>query len=315
MSRRSFAFSPRAALAMCVVTWASAFPAIRIALEGFAPLQMALLRHIIASAVFVAYAVATRVRLPRLGDFLRIAGLGTLGLALYGVLLGYGQTGVSAGAASLLIATSPVWMLILAATFSGERPAPRVLAAMLVSFLGAALIAGSHGGGVRGFGLPAFAVLAAAAVGATYTIFLRPYTARYGAMTVTMVSAWGATLALLPGLPGLVRALPAAPPAAIGAAIYLGAIPAVIGYAAWAYGAARSTAASAGVALYIIPVATMVLSYLILGEVPTLASIGGGALVLAGVVGVNLRSRLSAAVPPIRMARWTPRSSAASDIC
>ncbi len=308
--------SPRAALAIAVVTWASAFPLIRIALNGYTPVQLALLRYVVASVVFLGYSAVTRVRLPPLRDLVRIGGLGVLGLAAYIVLLGYGQRGVSAGAASLLVATSPVWMLALAAVFSGERPSIGVIGAMALSFLGAALIAGSRGGGVGGFGAHALAVLAAAVIGAVYSIFLRPYTVRHGAVMVTMVSVWGATLALLPAVAGIGDAVRAAPSSATAAVVYLGIVPAVIGYAAWAYGSARASAASAGVALYVVPVVTMLMSFGLLGEVPTTISLLGGGLVLAGVVGVNLRGRrLSGAAGKIKMARWTPKSSAASDIC
>ncbi|HKA89409.1 MAG TPA: DMT family transporter [Haliangiales bacterium] len=307
--------SPRTALAIAVVTWASAFPMIRIALVGYTPVELALFRYLVASVVFAGYAVVARVRLPPLGDLARMAGLGVLGMAVYFVLLGYGQRGVSAGAASLLVSTSPVFMVGLAAAFKGERPSPGAIAAMGVSFLGAAIIAGSHGGGVGGLGTHALAVLGAALVGAFSTIFLRPYSLRYGAVTATMVSAWGATLALVPAAPGLAGTVAAAPAAATAAVVYLGLVPAVIGYAAWSYGAARSSAASAGVALYVVPVVTMVLSFLLLGEVPAMVSLAGGALVVAGVVGVNLGgARLSRGAAKITMARWTPKSSAASDI-
>src|SRR5262249_27947157 len=195
--------SPRTALAIAVVTWASAFPMIRIALVGYTPVELALFRYLVASVVFAGYAVVARVRLPPLGDLARMAGLGVLGMAVYFVLLGYGQRGVSAGAASLLVSTSPVFMVGLAAAFKGERPSPGAIAAMGVSFLGAAIIAGSHGGGVGGLGTHALAVLGAALVGAFSTIFLRPYRLRYGAVTAAVVSAGGATLALRPAAPGL----------------------------------------------------------------------------------------------------------------
>jgi drug/metabolite transporter (DMT)-like permease len=307
--------TPRTALVIAVVTWASAFPMIRIALNGYTPVELALMRHAVASLVFLGYALATRVKLPPLGDLVRIGGLGVLGLAAYIVLLAQGQRGLPAGTASLLIASSPVWMIALAAAFSGERPSTGVILAMLVSFAGAGLIAASRGG-VGGFGVHAFAILGAAIAGAIYSVFLRPYTVRYGAATVTMVSIWGATLSLLPAAAGLIDAVRAASPAATGAVIYLGAVPAVIGYAAFAYGSARSSAASAGVALYLVPVATMLMAYWLLGEVPSAISLLGGGLVLAGVVAVNLGGpRLSGRGGKIKMARWTPKSSAASDIC
>ncbi len=63
-----------------------------------------------------------------------------------------------------------------------------------------------------------------------------------------------------------------------------------MGYASWAYASARATAATAGSALYLVPAVTMVLSNLVLGEVPSGAALVGGALVLAGVAAVHRRA-------------------------
>jgi len=296
----------RIALLFTIVSWASAFPLIRIGLEGYTPAELALLRYGVAALVFAAYAIARRVRLPPLGDALRIAGLGMLGIALYGVLLGYGERALPAGTASLLISSSPVWMVALAAAFSGERPSRAALLSVGISFLGAALIA--VGDGVGGFDLHAVAVIGSAIAGATYSVFLRPYTARYGAVRVTLVAVWGATLALLPGGPGLVDAVRAAPAASTWAVLFLGVVPGALGYVAWAYASARASAATAGVALYLVPVVAMVPSNWMLGEVPSVVALAGGALVLAGVASLQRpsaeRRRASSSPPALGGAAW-----------
>jgi drug/metabolite transporter (DMT)-like permease len=280
----------RIALAVAVVTWASAFPMIHMALEGYTPVQIALLRYAVAAVILGGYAVAARITLPPWRDMLPIAGLGVLGIALYNVLLSSGQQGVSSGAASLLVASSPVFMVVLAALFSGERPASSAVGGMLVSFLGVALIASARAGGV-GLSGHAFLVLGSAAVGAIYSVFLRPYTLRHGAGPVLVVAVWGSVVALLPAVVGIGEAVSRAPAISTAAVVYLGAVPGVVGYGAWTYASARANAAAAGVALYLVPVVTMLLSLWLLGEIPTAISLVGGALVIGGVAAVRRKPR------------------------
>src|SRR5882724_11098608 len=94
-------------LAFAVLAWASAFPAIRIALTAYSPAQLAFFRFVVAGVVLLAIGAAARLRPPALRDLLRIGLLGVLGISVYAVALGYGQKQIPAGSASLLIASAP----------------------------------------------------------------------------------------------------------------------------------------------------------------------------------------------------------------
>jgi drug/metabolite transporter (DMT)-like permease len=98
-----------------------------------------------------------------------------------------------------------------------------------------------------------------------------------------LCAAVGAVVALSPAAAGLVSAVPAAPLPATLAAVYLGFVPAAVGYAAWAYVALRASSAASSSLLYVIPVVVMALSFVLLGEVPRPLAIAGGALVIAGI--------------------------------
>jgi drug/metabolite transporter (DMT)-like permease len=284
-------------LAFTVVAWASAFPAIRIALTAYGPAQLAFFRFLIAGVVLLGVGAAARLRPPPLRDLLRIALLGVLGIAIYSVALGYGQKQVPAGSASLLIASAPVWMVVIAGAIGRERPTARTLLGIGISFSGVVLIAAGRGLGLS-FGPHAAAVLAAAVATAAYNVAQRPLVARYGALRFTIVAVWGAALALLPAAGGLVGTIRAAPLPATMAIVYLAIFPAALGFAGWAYVSTRASAAAAGSALYLVPAVSMVLSHLVLGEVPSAAALAGGALVLAGVAAVHRRAGSKVAPPP-----------------
>ena len=55
------------------------------------------------------------------GDALRFLLCGFLGIALYNALLNTGEQTVSAGAASFIVNTLPIFTALLAAVFLGER--------------------------------------------------------------------------------------------------------------------------------------------------------------------------------------------------
>ena len=99
---------PRLALATTIVLWASAFPAIRAALEGYsrrAPVGAAPARR---RARARGVAAARGVRLPARRDLPAIAGRRPAGMTAYQLLLNSGERTVPAGTASLIVNVSPV---------------------------------------------------------------------------------------------------------------------------------------------------------------------------------------------------------------
>ena len=158
------------ALAVTVVTWASAFPAIRVGLDGYGPWSLGLLRLLVASLCLVPVAVAVRLRpLPR-RHWPRVVVAGLLGQTLYQGLLMTGERTVPAGTASLLIATAPVFSVLGAAVLLHERVGRRWWG-MAVAFAGAALVAVSLG---VGGGTAAVVVLAAALCQGAFHVVVKP---------------------------------------------------------------------------------------------------------------------------------------------
>ena len=115
------------AAAGTVLLWASAFPAITVAVRGLGPAGLAVARLAVASAALAVVAPVLGVRRPRPRDLPLIALCGLAGMTGYQLLLNAGERVVPAGTASLLVATAPVYASLLAVAFLGERasrPAP-----------------------------------------------------------------------------------------------------------------------------------------------------------------------------------------------
>jgi drug/metabolite transporter (DMT)-like permease len=271
-----------AAAALVVVLWASAFAAIRAALTGFTATELSVLRLARASAALALAAAFIRPRRPALKDLPAIVAAGATGMTAYQLLLNTGERTVPAGTASLLVSTGPIFVAILAALTLGERLNRRERAGLAVAFAGALVIALGQGGGLT-LSKGALIVLAAAVSQAAFFVIQKPLLARYSAFEVTTYAMWAGTLLILPlggGVPGAVAHAGREPLIAV-AVLALGA--SAVGFFAWAFASARLPIARLSASLYAVPVVAILVALAWLGELPSAASIAGGAIALTGV--------------------------------
>lgn len=278
------------AIAVTVLGWASAFPAIRAGLHAFGPLELAALRFAIAALPAALFLLVTRPALPRPSEAWRFLAGGTFYVALYTVLLNKGEQTVSAGAASFIANVSPLITIILAMLVLGEAFGRRAWAGTALSFCGVGLIALSEGEALQ-IDTGALFVLAAAVCNAVSPILQKPLFDRHNPLTV---SAWnmitGAVL-LSAGLPSALSQASAAAPESLWAAIYLGIVPSLIAYATCAIALSRLPASRVSSMMYCIPPTATLIGFLWLGEVPSTLGAIGSALALAGVIFANTKSR------------------------
>ena len=280
-------------LALLVVFWASAFPAIKIGLSGLDPAHLTLARHLVASLTFVPFLLVFRARRwPAWRDAPAFLGLGVVGISTYHLGLNFGEVHVSAGASSLIIGTAPALTALVAWWLTGDRLPALGWWGTAVALGGVALIV--LGDGAVGSIHPAAGlVLLSAVATAFFAVLQRPYLARYRPLEVTAFVTWGGTLPLLVFLPGLPQALAAAGSQTLLATLHLGVVPSAIAYTLFAIALQRAPAPFVTSFLYLIPVVALLLSWWWLGEVPSALMLIGGAVAVAGLALIQ-RSRHAA---------------------
>lgn len=308
MTQRTASADKRAvtAAAASVILWASAFVFIRSAGHAFSPGALALGRMLSGSIALIAIMVMTGVRFPPRPAWRAILITGVLWFGVYMVALNWGERHLDAGTAAMVINIGPVLIALLGGFFLSEGFPPRLMAGIAVSFTGAVIVGLSNSDGGSAAALGVLLCILAAVCWAVSAVIQKPALAHASALQMTTGGCVVGTVACLPFSAQLVTEAAAAPLTSTLSLVYLGVFPTALAFTTWAYALARTTAGKMGVTTYAVPALVILMSWLALGEVPTLPALLGGLFCLSGVAIAR-----SAPPRPIPAPAATPEASPA----
>jgi drug/metabolite transporter (DMT)-like permease len=287
-----------AALVTVYVVWGSTYLGIALAIETMPPLLMAAARFLLAGALL--YAVARRVApdTPRPGARQWGAALltGTLLLSLGNGGVSWAEQTVPTGVAALVIASIPLWVVVLDRVFFGARLTWRAVLGVAVGFAGVAVLVNPVGsGGVDPAG--GIVLVLAAAGWACGTLLSRGQT-----LTVPpLVGAWmqmlagGAVLVVAAALNGELGQvhLRELSGRSIGGFVYLVLAGSLLAFSAYVWLLRNARTSLVATYAYVNPAVAVTLGWAVLGEGVGLRVLAAGGIIVAAVA-------LIVSAPPAR---------------
>ena len=276
-----------------IIAWAFAFPLIKIGLDYLSPVNLTIMRFTVVCITFLILFGVQSQKFSRLikKDIPSLFLLGFVGVMVYHLCLNYGEQFISPGAASLIIATIPLFIIVLAAIFLSEKITLKRMIGVSLALLGVITISlwGKQDFTIEiEYVLGAFAALIAAVVGAVYTVAGKKLLQRYSAISLTAYAMLLGSIGLLPFInTSLIDEIANMPLSGWAAVLFLGVCSTVIGYMLWYFALESRDASEISVYLYCIPIVTILIDFFVFNEEITLLFLLGGSLILFGLILAN----------------------------
>lgn len=273
-------------LTILSVIWGLAFVAIKQADLELTPVNLALLRWLVASALFL-------VLLPLIGrpktkfekkDIPRLLVVAFANVAGYHISLNYAETTISAGLSGLLISFGPVFVVVLSVLLLNEEASRKVLLALVFAVLGAFVLSlGSINlGDLSSLSGPGEVVLSAFFY-ALFGVLGKPLVHKYGAAPTTIIAGLLGTTMMLPLLSeSFVSQIASLSLNGWVSVLYLSVLSTTLGYLLFYTLVSRGAVSKLTIQLYLAPVVSVIGGAVLLNEsVTVLMVIGGGMMLLA----------------------------------
>jgi drug/metabolite transporter (DMT)-like permease len=285
--------------------WGVNFSIVKVALNEFEPLAFNALRFPLAAAAlgWIMFRGAEDL-MPQREDIPRILLLGLIGNVLYQLAFIIGLDWTYAGNASLLLATTPVWTVILSVAAGHEQPNRWVIIGIIGTLVGMVLVViGSDdqltlgSTTLRGDLL----MIMGSIFWSVYTVAGAKPVARYGALRMTTWTLWVGTPILFgAGIPSLLQTdFTGVSVTAWWAIFYAGLFALALAYVIWYHGVEKLGNSRTAVYSNLVPVWALITAWIWLGERPEILQLLGAFSILIGLTISRLGQRSPTVVPEV----------------
>jgi drug/metabolite transporter (DMT)-like permease len=276
-----------AAMLAMVVVWGVNFPIMKITFREMSPMVFNALRF--SGATVLLWAVGAGRNSPPVprAAWSGIIALGLLGNAVYQIAFIQGLVRTTADNSSLIFTMVPLFVAGLSLALRIDRVSPRTWVGIILALVGLFLLVNNPTGPhlsratLVGDGL----ILLATLCWAAYTVFSRPFLRTMSPLqftTLTMTA--GTPVLILASLPELVRQpWEMVSWASWAAVVFSTLFPLSLGYIIWYASVQAIGGPRTAVYNNLVPMVTVVASWVLLGETLGLLQAAGAAIVLAGV--------------------------------
>jgi drug/metabolite transporter (DMT)-like permease len=273
----------RVMLVLLCLIWGTTWPIIRIALTEIDPLSMRTGTYALGTLTLAAVCVVTRrsFRIPNLHTWGHVLAASMLNIVAFPLLTAFGQMVTTTSRVSILAYTMPIWSVVLAWIFLGERLTRMQTIALVLCTAGLAILI--YPLTANGVPLGVVLTIIAAISWAGGTVYLKwaqidadPVGIAVWQLVIAFFVVAGLTLAYQGGV-----SYSGAHIKALSAMIVSGMMGTGIAYGLWFAIVRRLPASTASLGVLSVPVVGVVMSMILLGERLTLADIMGFALIFA----------------------------------
>ncbi len=274
------------ALILAMILWASSFIALKIAFRGYHPMVVIFGRMFVASIVFLIFFPLLKGNRIIKKDIKYLVLMAFFEPCLYFVLEAKALQYTGAAQAGMITSLFPMTVGIGAALFLKEVVTPRTILGFLIAAAGAAWL--SLSGDISeaapnpllGNTLEFLAMVS----GTGYALLLKNLTSRYSPFFLTAFQAFVGSFFFFPLM--FFSDAPAVPElhlVPLLAIIYLGVGVTLGGYGLYNFGVSRMPASRATAFVNLIPIFSLILAWLILGETFNKWQYMASAIILTGV--------------------------------
>jgi len=291
-------FTANAGAFIAAILFGASVVAVRVAVQDIPPFTLAILRFGQGGFLLLLLLLIWKRDLLRIGwrDVPYLALLGVIFFTIFPVTFNMSLRLTEASRGALMLATMPLWSVLLARVAKRERLSTRQIFGVLLAFAGVGVVLAERGLTFVGTSLSLVGdalMLVTALCGAVYGVLAKRMLTRYNAMTVTAYTMMFGTLLLVPAVffedPSSAMARMRIDTVVL--VLFLGIFGGAIGYFLWTFALTRLSPTQVAVFVNLNPMIATLLGATLLAEKLTGIFIAGFAAVLAGVLLVNLRGR------------------------
>lgn len=293
-----------ALLAAVVVVWGGSNVAGKYVVGDIPPFTVGLVRVVLALAALAFILVRQEgLVLPQRRDWPMISALGLLGIFGCNATFYTAMQYTSVTNAGLIIAGSPIVITLLSAFMLRERISLWQITGIILSFSGVAVVITKGSWSVlvsQGLNIGDLIMLGNPICLGLYTVLIKKLLDRYSPLAVGTYAHFTGIIYFVPFVIYELVTTPSGIHVSVidvGALLYVGILASCLGTLWWNKGIAIIGASRSGVFMNGIPISTMVLSAILLGETIALPQVLGSVMVITGVYLNSMRYRSNGILP------------------
>ena len=292
-------FTANAGAFIAAILFGASVVAVRVAVQDIPPFTLAILRFGQGGFLLLLLLLIWTRDLLRIRwrDVPYLVLLGVIFFTIFPVTFNASLRLTEASRGALMLATMPLWSVLLARVAKRERLSTRQISGVLLTIAGVGVVLAERGLSFAATSLSLVGdalMLVTAVCGAVYGVLAKRMLTRYKAMTVTAYTMMFGTLLLVPAafFEDFSSVMARMRPDTVMLVLFLGIFGGAIGYFLWTFALTRLSPTQVAVYANLNPMVATLLGATLLAEKLTGMFMAGFAAVLAGVLLVNLRGRV-----------------------